>query len=101
MSRLESSRETLQEKKTELEHDLYATQKELAPLKEGYEGAMNEIDALNRDVNEANTKITQLELLLDKEQKARSKMELEKEGELSKLNKNDEELLRVQRKLVE
>ena len=92
---MESANENLQDKGKDIENELFLCQKELDSTKNDYYETLNELDAAKNDLTATENDLEQLQQQLDKEEKANSKMELQNIQMSTKLNRQDEELLKV------
>ena len=95
IARLESENESLQEKRKEVENELFVAQKELDVIKNEYYANLNDLDAAKNELAAAESSQEQLQLQVEKEEKAKTQMEVQNIQMATKLNRKDEELLKV------
>ena len=95
IAKLESENENLQEQGKEVENDLFLCQKECDTAKNDFYTALSELDGAKNDLFAAENELEQLAQQLEKEEKAKDQMELQNIQLSTKLNHQDEEILKV------
>ena len=100
-SQWESKYDAIQARKSEIEHDLIALQKEFTPLKDDHRHSVDKLETVNAEVQEARKKILKLEMEINNEQNARMQLEQQVQDYIETLTNREDELLSTQRTLQE